>query len=82
MSIYDRRKGLMDFEEYQRTPNARETEARGPGGRGQAVNTNDDWDKVRRSHPANYLLPIGERWLRGLPAEVLPAELVLNFPAS
>jgi hypothetical protein len=80
MSIYGRRKGLMDFEQYQRTANARETDSPGPGGRGLAVETEDDWVQVRRSHPADYLLPIGERWLRGLPAEVLPADLILNFP--
>ena len=80
MSIYGRRKGLMDFEQYQRTPNARETESPGQRGRGRTVDTEHDWAEIRRSHPADYLLPIGERWLRGLPAEVVPADLVLNFP--
>jgi len=79
MSIYGRRKGLMDFEEYQRTANALDT-LPGHHGRGRAVEAQDDWSQVRRSHPADYLLPIGERWLRTLPAEVLPADLARNFP--
>jgi hypothetical protein len=81
MSIYGRRKGLMDYEEFQRTPHARNVEkpvAGNPGGSNDDVC--EDWVSVRRTRPANHLLPIGERWLRGLPPEVLPAALVLRFP--
>jgi hypothetical protein len=81
MSIYGRRKGLMDFDEFQRTPQARDapTPASLPE-RGRADDFSDDWSQVRRARPADYLLPIGERWLRGLPPEVLPAALLTTFP--
>ena len=81
MSIYGRRKGLMDFEEFKRTPQARDadTPASRPE-RGRADDFSDDWAQVRRARPADYLLPIGERWLRGLPAELLPAALLTTFP--
>lgn len=80
MSIYGRRKGLMDFEEYQRTPNARRDDAPAERTYVHAGDAEQDWSPVRRARPADYLLPIGERWLRGLPPEVLPAALLMNFP--
>jgi len=80
MSIYGRRKGLMDFEEYQRTPNARDGEPSELRTSSPAAERDEDWTPVRRSRPADYLLPMGERWLRGLPRDVLPASLVLNYP--
>ena len=81
MSIYGRRKGLMDYEEFQRTPQARDAETPAdsrPGGANDDLG--EDWVQIRRARPADYLLPIGERWLRGLPPEVLPAALVTTFP--
>jgi len=80
MSIYGRRKGLMDFEEYQRTPTARDSPTPAQRLRGQAIDTDDAWSPARRARPADYLLPIGARWLRGLPPELLPASLVIHFP--
>jgi hypothetical protein len=79
MSIYGRRKGLMDFEEYQRTPNARDDHALAER-RARSGDADPNWSPIRRTRPADYLLPIGERWLRGLPPEVLPAALVMSFP--
>ena len=81
MSIYGRRKGLMDFEEYQRVPTARDANV--PADRPRQELSDDlgeNWAQVRRARPADYLLPIGERWLRGLPPEVLPASLLTTFP--
>ena len=80
MSIYGRRKGLMDFEQYQRTPNARDGEVASGRSAGPVEPSGEDWFDVRRARPADYLLPIGERWLRGLPPEVMPASLVTTFP--
>jgi hypothetical protein len=81
MSIYGRRKGLMDYEEFQRTPQARNADKPAHGGNPGANDDFDEkWREIRRARPADYLLPIGERWLRGLPPEVLPAALLTTFP--
>ena len=81
MSIYGRRKGLMDYEAYQRTPQARDAEKTVAGAqRNPNDDRGEDWVSFRRARPADYLLPIGERWLRGLPPEVLPVALITTFP--
>ena len=71
----------MDFEEYQRVRTVRDADAPALGRRQQPTDDlGENWGQARRARPADYLLPIGERWLRGLPPEVLPASLVTTFP--
>jgi len=79
MSIYGRRKGLMDFEAHRapadRGPATSAQTTRGPG-----QNADQDWSQVRRAYPADYLLPASEAWLKALPNAVMPIALIAHFP--
>ena len=80
MSIYGRRKGLMDFEEQHQPYSEREAASRAHGSEALASDANQDWSQVRRAYPADYLLPISETWLKALPREVVPIALIAHFP--
>jgi hypothetical protein len=79
MSIYGRRKGLMDFEEHRQAP-AEPTALNPRGARTPAPDSDQDWAQVRRAYPADYLLPISEKWLKALPHSVLPIALIAHYP--
>ena len=80
MSIYGRRKGLMDLEERHHAPDERRSATPTHGTRAPAPDPDQDWSQVRRAYPADYLLPVSETWLKGLPHGVLPIALIANFP--
>jgi hypothetical protein len=80
MSIYGRRKGLMDFEQRHHAPDERSPATPAFGTRAPEADPNQDWSEVRRSYPADYLLPISETWLKGLPHRVVPIALIAHFP--
>ncbi len=80
MSIYGRRKGLMDFEEHPHVPDQRRSATPTHGTRAPAPDRDQDWSEVRRAYPADYLLPVSETWLKGLPHGVLPIALIAHFP--
>ena len=82
MSIYGRRKGLIDFD---RVDSVSSTDV-AAGGRGSPVSPRkaeldaSPYEAMRKAAPANYLLPTTVKWLRELPVEVAPAELAVEFP--
>ena len=39
-----------------------------------------DWSRLRKATPVNYLLPMSFAWLRSLPKDVRPMALVTQFP--
>ena len=80
MSIYGRPKGLMDFEEQHQPHSKGEAASRAHGSDALASDANQDWSQVRRAYPADYLLPISEKWLEALPHGVLPIALIAHFP--
>ena len=80
MSIYGRRKGLMDFEDHHQPHSEREAPARAHPYAVEATDANQDWSQVRRAYPADYLLPMSEKWLEALPHGVLPIALIAHFP--
>ena len=80
MSVYGRRKGLMDFEERHHGPVERNPATLAHGTRAPEADPNQDWSEVRRAYPADYLLPISETWLKGLPHGVVPIALIAHFP--
>jgi hypothetical protein len=79
MSIYGRRKGLMDFEEHRQAP-AKPTTLNPRGSQTPSPDSDQDWAQVRRAYPADYLLPISEKWLKALPHNVLPIALIAHYP--
>src|SRR5438105_9884723 len=80
MSIYGRRKGLMDFEERHPASVERSPAKPAHGTRAEEADPNQNWSEVRRAYPADYLLPISETWLKALPHEVVPVALIACFP--
>jgi hypothetical protein len=80
MSIYGRRKGLMDFEEHHHAPGERSPAKFAQGTRAPAQSPDQDWSQVRRAYPADYLLPTSEAWLKALPHSVMPIALIAHFP--
>jgi len=77
MSIYDRRKTFLDFEQVDRRRAPRPAKEPAPVAPAQQE---EDWSLHRRSQPAEHLLAMGERWLDTLPIEITPAALVTQFP--
>jgi len=80
MSIYGRRKGLMDFEDHHQPHSEREAPTRAQASGVETADANHDWSQVRRAYPADYLLPMSEKWLAALPHGVLPIALIAHFP--
>jgi|SRR5437660_3703429 len=79
MSIYGRRKGVLDYDAlYQSSlpPNAT-APGRSPGNPGDESH---DWFTVRKARPADYLLPVSQRWMDHLPHDVCPLTLATRFP--
>jgi|SRR5438105_613003 len=80
MSIYARRKGLMDFETLPAAPVGRTARSSADDARTVPVDPDRDWTQVRRARPADYILPISKQWLRSLPHNVVPLALIVQFP--
>ena len=80
MSLYGRRKGLMDFEERLQVRDSASAPATGYGPPPAPTDAADDWQQVRKARPADYLLPISERWVEHLPNDVVPVALATQFP--
>jgi hypothetical protein len=78
MSLYGRRKGLLDYDAFHQTslpPNApAATLSR------DARDELQDWSEVRKARPADYLLPASQKWLEHLPHDVRPLALAMQFP--
>jgi hypothetical protein len=78
MTIYGRRKGVLDYDAlYQTTlpPNAP-----APRPSGDTREGSQDWLPVRKTRPADYLLPASQRWMEHLPHDVCPLALATRFP--
>jgi hypothetical protein len=74
MSLYGRRKGLLDYDAFQQTvlpPNAPAS---------ADAHDEQDWSSVRKARPADYLLPASQKWLEHLPHDVRPLALAMHFP--
>jgi hypothetical protein len=80
MSLYGRRKGLMDFEERLQVRESGSAPATGYGPPPASTDAADDWQQVRKARPADYLLPISERWFEHLPNDIVPVALATQFP--
>jgi len=75
MSLYGRRKGLLDYDALHQTslpPNAPAS--------ADAHDELQDWSSVRKARPADYLLPASQKWLEHLPHDVRPLALAMHFP--
>jgi hypothetical protein len=80
MSLYGRRKGVLDYDAlYQSSlpPNATAAK-RSPSG--DPGDESQDWSPVRKAMPADYLLPASQRWMEHLPHDVCPRALATRFP--
>jgi len=42
--------------------------------------TDRDWAPLRKSSPANYMLPSSLKWFAGLPFDIRPMALVTKYP--
>jgi hypothetical protein len=80
MSVYGRRKGLMDLEERHHAPVERSPATPEHGTGAPEADPSQDWSEVRRAYPADYVLPISEKWLKALPHGVVPIALIAHFP--
>ena len=45
-----------------------------------AESANADWTSVRKARPAEYLLPLTEKWFDGFPPERAPCALASQYP--
>jgi len=78
MSIYGRRKGVMDFD---RVPGAAEPPAVSAGAsRSRNRDADEAFAALRRSQPMERLLPVAEQWLNRLPPNVSANALTTQFP--
>jgi hypothetical protein len=77
VSIYGGKRGWNDLNDVvQPIPRPRMVEP--PGAPVPA--TTADWSSVRKARPADYLLPLSEKWFDALPPEVAPCALASQFP--
>jgi hypothetical protein len=44
------------------------------------ADSEEDWSRVRKATPVNYLLPKSIEWLTSLPSDVRPMALVIQYP--
>ena len=53
-----------------------------PGGPAPAAGLQDatDWSSARKAHPAEYLLPLTEKWFDKFPAQAAPCALASQYP--
>ena len=52
-----------------------------PGGAAPAgLQDATDWSSVRKAHPAEYLLPLTEKWFDKFPAQAAPCALASQYP--
>ena len=76
MSIYSTNRGgwreLNDV--VQSVPRAQ------PAGAPQPKGDTTDWTSVRKAHPAEYLLPLTEKWFDAFPADRAPCALASQYP--
>jgi len=87
MSIYGRRKGILDFDRVEAAePSPGASGTTNDNGRAGTSETplppqvESDVASMRKATPASYLLPSTLKWLRALPADVAPAALAVEFP--
>jgi len=81
MSFYGRRKGILDFDRVEGAPVWGATPpAAGTAPRAVEGDTETSFAAMRKSAPANHLLPGTLKWLRELPVNVAPSALATDFP--
>ena len=78
MSIYEGRRGLMDYEDVHEVPVASNASVPVPSSDSSAGSR--DWLRHRKAKPIDGLLPISGRWLDRLPRYVYPSELATQYP--
>lgn len=76
MSIYGGRRGWNDLNDVVQ-PIARPRPADAPP---RDADSDVRWTSVRKAQPANYLLPLSEKWFDSLPTEVAPCALATQYP--
>jgi hypothetical protein len=77
VSIYGRRKGVKEILGAHHAPLHGNTIAPSSAG---VPDERPEWAHLRRSNPANHLLPVGAQWLERLPGEVSPHALATHYP--
>lgn|GEM_PF-1278706 len=77
VSIYGGRRGWSDLNDVVQ-PIPRPRMAEPPAALAHARTT--DWSSVRKARPADYLLPLSEKWFDALPSEVAPCALASQYP--
>ena len=78
MSIYEGRKGLMDYDDVHETPVARNAPVPGPSRDSSAESR--DWLQHRKAKPIDRVLPFSDRWFGRLPLDAYPRELASQYP--
>jgi hypothetical protein len=78
MSIYSgSRRGWKDLNDVvQAVPRAQPA----AGGPQRNLESAVDWTSVRKARPADYLLPLTEKWFDGFPPERAPCALATHYP--
>ena len=78
MSIYSgSRRGWNDLNDVvQPLARARPSDGASP----QALASSQDWSKIRKALPADYLLPLTEKWFDAFPPEKAPCALASQYP--
>ncbi len=79
MSIYSgSRRGWKDLNDVvQAIPQRPPTPAAGAS---TALRDSTDWSAVRKARPADYLLPLTEKWFDAFPPERAPCALASQYP--
>jgi hypothetical protein len=80
MTIYGRRKGVLDYDALYAPSLAPNATVPGRSPSGEPGDVPEDWSPVRKARPADYLLPASERWMEHLPHDVRPLALATRYP--
>src|SRR5689334_1550951 len=72
-SIYGGRRGWSDLNDVVQPPVGPKVDALKP-------RDTTDWARVRKAKPADFLLPLSEKWFDMLPPQVAPCALATQFP--
>lgn len=78
MSIYTGKRGWKDLNDVVQTIPRPHAAVAPQQGRADAGST--DWTSVRRARPAEYLLPLTEKWFDRFPPERAPCALASQYP--
>ena len=81
MSIYTRnRGGWKDQNDVVQTLRHAGPAAAAAASAAPRADTDRDWSSVRKARPAEYLLPLTEKWFDAFPADRAPCALASQYP--